>query len=81
MQEIINKGAWCRTCGRKIVFIKTMRDRTIAVNAEPVEFVPDVNGNRMYVLPDGMVLHGVAAAPGDPDIHKGYIAHAHHDRG
>ena len=71
----MNKETTCRACGKPIMFLKTLKGKTTPVNAEAVEFVPDVNGRALYVLPDGTTAHGVAPEPGDPDVHIGYISH------
>jgi len=65
----------CRACGARIIFIKTVKGKTMPVDAEPVSFVPDDNGFAKYVLSDGIVVRGVPPLPGDRDVHEGYISH------
>lgn len=65
----------CRACKAEITFITTTKGKSMPVNVEPVQFVPDVNAKNVYVLPDGIVVHGVEPMPGDPDVHVGYISH------
>ena len=65
----------CRACGRRILFIKTMKGKTMPVDAEPVSFVPDVAGNNRYVLEGGLVVNGVIPMPGYTDVHEGYVSH------
>lgn len=70
-----NKETLCKACRARIMFLKTRNGKTAPVDADAVEFVPDVNGRALYVLPDGTTAHGVAPKPGDPDVHIGYISH------
>lgn len=65
----------CRACGKSIFFIKTMKGKTMPVDAEPIQFVPDTNGLDKYVTLEGLVVPGVLPLPGDTDIHEGYISH------
>lgn len=65
----------CRACGARILFIKTVKGKTMPVDAEPVSFVPDTNGFAKYVTADGYVVTGVIPLPGDKDVHEGYISH------
>ena len=65
----------CRACGRRIIFIKTLKGKTMPCDAEPVKFVPDVAGNNKYVLADGLLINGVIPMPGDTDVHEGYVSH------
>lgn len=69
----------CRACGARISFIKTKNGKSVPVDVTPVSFVPDVNGNSLYVVPNGedgcMIVHGCATSEGDKDVHVGYISH------
>lgn len=65
----------CRACGARILFIKTVKGKSMPVDAEPVSFVPDTNGFAKYVTRDGLVVTGVIPLPGDKDVHEGYISH------
>lgn len=65
----------CRACGKQITFLKTLKGKSMPVDAESVYFVPDMNGPSLYVLPDGQVVRGCEARDEDPDKHIGYISH------
>lgn len=65
----------CRACGAEIFFIKTPAGKSMPLNAEPVDFVPDLNGPEKYVTAEGAVVRGCVPQGGEPDIHRGWIAH------
>lgn len=71
----MNRTVECRACGKPIMFLKTKKGKSMPVDAESLYFVPDLNGENMYVLPDGDVIRGCAAKDEDPDRHIGYISH------
>ena len=43
----------CRACERPIGFIKTKAGKTVPVDAESVNFLPDPTGKELFVLVDG----------------------------
>lgn len=65
----------CRGCGAPIAFIKTVKGKTMPVDPDPVDFVPDTAGRALYVTADGLVLHGAPPSDADPDVHQGWISH------
>ena len=66
----------CRWCGQPILMIKTVRGKTVPVDAMPVRFVPDLNGSTRYVNPDGYLMHGCPLRPGETETAEiGYVSH------
>ena len=66
----------CKSCGRAILMIPTIRGVTRAVDATPRRFVPDLNSLVVYITPDGMELRGALPRPEDSDVHVGYSCHS-----
>ena len=66
----------CRWCGQPILMIKTVRGKTVPVDAMPVRVVPDLNGSTRYVNPDGYLMHGCPLRPGETEAAEiGYVSH------
>ena len=65
----------CKACDAQILFIKTVKGKTMPVDAESRYFVPDTNGKALYVLADGSVMRGAEPREEDKDKHIGFISH------
>lgn len=65
----------CKSCGRPLRFIKTRTGKSMPCDWEPVRFVPDLNGENVYVQEDGTVLRGALPLPQDSDVETGYVSH------
>lgn len=64
----------CKSCGAKIMFVRTFGDRWIPVNVHPIEFYPD-EGKELFVTSNGAVVHGTKAKEDADHTHVGYISH------
>lgn len=72
----MTRQANCRYCGRPILLIDTVKGKAMPVDAMPVRFVPDLNGDTYYVNPDGYLMHGCQLRPGETEETEiGYISH------
>ena len=65
----------CRACGKPIMFINTIKGKSMPVDVRELKFIPDTNGTNKYVTPEGEVWPGVPAKDEDLDVHIGYISH------
>ena len=61
----------CRACGAEIGFIKTVKGKTMPVNAEGVCFTPG-GGPDTFVMPDGRIERGRRRANGSE---IGFVSH------
>ena len=65
----------CKSCGAEIWFIKTENGTTMAVNEQPVPFIPN-KGKRTYVTEDGCVIRGQDWKRTEDGMYMlGYIPH------
>ena len=72
----MTRQANCRYCGRPILLIDTVKGKAMPVDAMPVRFVPDLNGDTYYVNPDGYLMHGCQLRIGETEETEiGYISH------
>ena len=62
----------CRACGAEIMFLKTVKGKTIPVNPEPVTFAEGEGGKEKFVLLTGEVVNG-RTDPGG--AYEGYVSH------
>ena len=53
----LSRATKCRGCGREIAFIKTVNGKSIPVDPEPLEFIPEA-ADEKFVLMDGTVERG-----------------------
>ena len=67
----------CRGCGKEIGFIKTIRGKTIPVDPSSHKFLPDPEGENVYVTLEGTVEHGreLPILSNDPDLKYGFTSH------
>lgn len=65
----------CRGCGRPLVFVKTYNGKSLPCDPERVPFVPDLNGQYLFVTDEGDVLRGTMPRPEDSDVHFGRFSH------
>ena len=66
----------CRYCGAPIRLIKTTKGTTMAVDADPVPFVPDLNGDYFYLDAEGHLLRGCPLREGEREATEtGYLSH------
>lgn len=65
----------CKACGAQIRFVPLPNGKQMPVDAQPVPFIPDLNGPDKFVLEDGTILRGCAPLGGEPDVHLGWITH------
>lgn len=68
----------CRTCGAKIVWIKTLAGKPMPCDAEGVLVVEESEAREKYVLADGRVASARKAVPEDRNDSTrtiGYVSH------
>lgn len=70
----------CRACKAKIGFIKTTAGKTMPVDIFSEYFIPDQDGDNLYVKIDGVVTRGrpvekTTATAMDPAVQIGYKSH------
>ena len=65
----------CRACRAPIGFIKTVAGKTVPVDAEGVNFLPDPNGKELFVLIDGSTQRGTRVEEESNSSQIGYISH------
>lgn len=72
----LSRTTKCRGCGAEIAFIKTVKGKSIPVDPEAIEFIPD-NGYSVFVMPDGSVKRGIAQedAENRAEVQIGYRSH------
>ena len=70
----LRKTSACRGCGQEIIFIKTLKGKTMPVNPDGVYFVP-AGGPNTYVMLDGTVQRGREPHYADKSTQIGYISH------
>ena len=70
----LRKTSACRGCGQEIIFIKTLKGKTMPVNPDGVYFVP-AGGPNTYVTLDGEVIRGREPEQGDRNTRIGYVSH------
>ena len=70
----LRKTSACRGCGQEIIFIKTLKGKTMPVNPDGLYFV-QAGGPNTYVTLDGEVIRGREPEPGDRNTRIGYISH------
>lgn len=72
---LLTRTTRCRGCGAEIAFIKTKAGKSMPVDPEPVEFVPEL-ANDKFVLVDGTVERGLPVRRTcDVELHIGYRSH------
>lgn len=54
----MQKTSTCKTCGAKIVWIKTTRGKSMPCNAEQVQYQENRRGSALIVTKDGDVVRG-----------------------
>lgn len=62
----------CRACGAEIMFLKTVKGKTMPVDVEPVRFTEGEGGKEKFVLISGEVVNG-RTDPGG--AYEGYVSH------
>lgn len=65
----------CRACERPIGFIKTKAGKTVPVDAESVNFLPDPTGKELFVLVDGSTQRGTRVEEESNSSQIGFISH------
>ena len=65
----------CRACGAPIGFIKTKAGKTMPVDGESVYFLPDPDGNELFVLVDGSTQRGTRVDEESNSTQIGFISH------
>ena len=71
----LSRATKCRGCGREIAFIKTINGKSIPVDPEPIEFIPELDYDK-FVLMDGTVERGQAVEKaGRNETRIGYRSH------
>lgn len=74
MRRLSNMGQ-CRTCGARIMWIRTKAGKNMPVDPELVDYRKAAGGKERIVTPEGDVVAGERCkAEGQPDGH-GYISH------
>ncbi len=64
----------CRTCGARIVWIRTKAGKNMPVDPQFVDYKKVQNGKERIVLPSGEVVAGERCKAGEADGY-GYISH------
>ena len=71
----LSRTTRCRGCGAEIAFIKTVNGKSIPVDPEAIEFIPEFANDR-FVLVDGTVERGEPVKQADRiETHIGYRSH------
>ena len=71
----LSRVTTCRGCGREIAFIKSVNGKSIPVDPEPLEFIPEAAYEK-FVLMDGTVERGQAVEKaGRNETRIGYRSH------
>lgn len=72
----LSRTTRCRGCGAEIAFIKTEKGKSMPVDPEAIEFIPD-NGYSVFVMPDGSVKRGIVQeeAVKKAEVQIGYRSH------
>ena len=71
----LSRATKCRGCGREIAFIKSVNGKSIPVDPEPLEFIPEAAYDK-FVLMDGTVERGMATErTGETETKVGYRSH------
>ena len=65
----------CRACGAPIGFIKTKAGKTVPVDEKSLNFLPDPEGNELFVLVDGSTQRGTRVAEESNSSQIGFISH------
>lgn len=65
----------CKLCGRQIQMMHTQKGKTMPCEIKVVRFIPDLNGPNKYLTDELIPLRGTEPAPGDLDVHVGFIDH------
>ena len=65
----------CRACGAPIGFIKTKAGKTVPVDEKSLNFLPDPNGNELFVLVDGSTQRGTLVEEESNSSQIGFISH------
>ena len=67
--------AFCKACGKPIIWIRTTAGRMMPVDQKPVEYIPIQGGSRTFVTEEGSVVKGeLPEVEGEPTA-TGYIPH------
>ena len=74
------KETTCKSCGAKIVWIKTQNGRSMPCNAEQVEYQKNYRGSALIVTKDGEVVRGNIVKGGGSALTPivdgtGYVSH------
>lgn len=64
----------CRTCGARIVWIRTKAGKNMPVDPQFVDYKKVQNGKERIALPSGEVVAGERCKAGEADGY-GYISH------
>lgn len=70
----LRRTTTCRGCGKPIAFIKTINGKSIPVDPEPLEFIPEAAYEK-YVTEDGEVIRGGQAEDSRQNVRTGYRSH------
>lgn len=65
----------CRACGAEIGFIKTIAGKTVPVDANSLNFLPDPDGKELFVLVDGRTQRGTRVNEESNSSLIGFISH------
>lgn len=72
----LSRTAACRGCGAEIAFIKTVKGKTMPVDPEARFYIPEEDGQDVYVTADGRIARGREVdETHEGDIALGYISH------
>ena len=67
----------CRGCGKDILFIKTAAGKSIPVDTEPIQFIPEEAYDK-FVMMDGTVQRGQAHDGDELDAERFMIGYRSH---
>ena len=65
----------CRACGAPIGFIKTKAGKTVPVDEKSLNFLPDPEGNELFVLVGGSTQRGNRVEEESNSSQIGFISH------
>jgi len=72
--ELYNQFSTCRTCGNRILWVKTESGKNMPVDPELISFREVKSGKERIVTPEGRVVAGERISAEEADGF-GYISH------
>ena len=69
------RTAVCKACGRSIVWIRTIKGKSMPCDAEPIPYMETPKGKEKIVTPNGEIISCTFDAKPEEMTGIGYISH------